>query len=240
MLCTVSLFFVGCSTPQLAGKAPVDGELAAMPKPAQVDSGQLLVVIGEGKGNFHARLYALEREGSGWRRYLGPVRAVVGRNGFAASGEKVEGDGKTPSGIFPLELVFGYDPASTIRMPYRQATAADLWVDDVDSPDYNTWVRRGDTAAKSYEVMRLPDRRYRHGIVIGYNRYPIVKGKGSAIFVHVWGESEGPTAGCVALDEGQLVAIIDWLDPAQKPMIVMGNEGTIDAIFNNAGKTGAP
>jgi L,D-peptidoglycan transpeptidase YkuD (ErfK/YbiS/YcfS/YnhG family) len=171
---------------------------------------------------------------------LGPLPVMVGRNGFAPPGGKLEGDGKSPSGIFPLELVFGYAPDMATRMPYRQAGEDDLWVDDADSPQYNSWVRRSELAAKSYEVMRLPDSRYRHGIVIGYNRNPIVKGKGSAIFVHVVAADGRATAGCVALDEGELVAIIGWLDPARRPMIVMGNGEDMEAIVKSFGMTGAP
>ncbi|HJV35490.1 L,D-transpeptidase family protein [Geomonas sp.] len=205
-----------------------------------IGSGQLLVVIGEGKGSSHARLYAIERTGDRWRVKLGPVPAMVGRKGFAHPGEKREGDGKSPSGIFPLELVFGYAPDMNTRMPYRQAGEADLWVDAPDSQQYNTWVRRSEVAANSFEVMRLPDSRYRHGIVIGYNRDPIVKGKGSAIFVHVVAADDRATAGCVALDEGELVGIIGWLDPARQPMIVMGNGEDMAAIVKRAGRTGAP
>lgn len=184
---------------------------------------QLLAVLGEGDASPRARLYVLEREGTQWKRVDGPIAATIGRNGFARMGDKREGDGRTPSGVFPLEFVFGYAPEWTTKMPYRQATENDIWVDDPNSPDYNRWVRKGETSAASFEQMRLPDNRYRHGIVIGYNRAPVVKGKGSAIFIHGWQTPGQPTAGCVALDENQLVKIIDWLDPRSKPAILMGN-----------------
>ena len=103
----------------------------------------------------------------------------------------------------------------------------DLWVDDVNSPDYNSWVKRGETAAGSYEEMKRPDPLYRHGIVIDYNRHPVVRGNGSAIFIHVWRGEGKATAGCVAIAEQELVRIIDWLDPAKQPMIVMGNRAEL-------------
>ncbi|HJV66042.1 MAG TPA: L,D-transpeptidase family protein [Geomonas sp.] len=213
--------------------------LAGSGEPAATGSTQVVVVIGE-EGSSRAHLYALERAGESWHRQFGPLPAVIGRNGFAAPGGKLEGDGKSPSGMFALELVFGYAAEMATRMPYRQASGDDLWVDDVNSPQYNRWVTRGELAASSYEVMRLPDRRYRHGIVTGYNRNPIVKGKGSAIFVHVAAEDGRATAGCVALDEGALVALIGWLDPAQRPVIVMGNGGDVTAIMKDMGLSGGP
>jgi L,D-peptidoglycan transpeptidase YkuD (ErfK/YbiS/YcfS/YnhG family) len=45
---------------------------------------------------------------------------------------------------------------------------------------------------------------------------------GSAIFVHL-GEGKGmPTAGCVAMAEPDLLSILQWLDPARRPLIIMG------------------
>jgi len=34
------------------------------------------------------------------------MRCALGKNGVAAEGKKVEGDGKTPSGVFPLRKTF--------------------------------------------------------------------------------------------------------------------------------------
>jgi len=221
----------GCTRLQ-AGAAELNpaAQVAAAVGGGSFPADQLLVVIAEGKDTSLARLYLLERGEGGWVPRGGALAAMVGRNGFAAPGTKREGDGRTPCGLFPLEAVFGYAPAVASAMPYRQGTANDLWVDDANSPDYNTWVRKGETTAASFEPMLLPDQRYRHGIVIGYNRKPVVKGAGSAIFVHVWPEEGGSTAGCVSLDEAELVRIIAWLDPAKKPMILMGDRSDLAAL----------
>jgi len=71
---------------------------------------------------------------------------------------------------FTMSVLKGFAPSIDSRMQYRQATKNDLWVDDVNSPENNTWVKRGETAARSFEVMRLDDIRYRYGLVVGYNR----------------------------------------------------------------------
>lgn len=111
-----------------------------------------------------ASVYTLERTANGWQLRSAPPSAMIGRNGFAPSGEKREGDGRVPTGLFPLESAFGCGPSIDSRMPYRQATTDDLWVDDVDAPDYNTWVRRGETTARSFGVMRMDDIRYSYGL----------------------------------------------------------------------------
>lgn len=231
LLVTWLLLCLGCVSVGVRGmpeKAGADSDVkAAIPQ-----TQQLLVVVGEGQGSSLAKLFFLERKDQGWGLVLGPVPATTGRNGFADPGAKREGDGKTPSGLFELEHVFGYAPSVATAMPYRQATEDDIWVDDPESPDYNKWVKKGSTTASSFERMKLPDHRYRHGIVIGYNRNPVVKGMGSAIFLHVWDAAGKSTAGCVALDEAQLVRIISLLDPAKKPMILMGDREYISTMVS--------
>jgi L,D-peptidoglycan transpeptidase YkuD (ErfK/YbiS/YcfS/YnhG family) len=187
-----------------------------------IAAGQLLVVIAEEDQTSRAKLYAMNRGNHGWQLRGGGIPAMIGRHGFAQPGKKREGDGHTPAGLFRLESVFGYAPSVTTRMPYRQATKDDVWVDDVNAPDYNSWQKRGETKASSFEEMRRNDHYYRLGAVIGYNRQPAVKGHGSAIFLHVWRGDGKPTSGCVAIDEQELAGIIGWLDPAKRPMILMG------------------
>lgn len=193
---------------------------------------QLLVATTESRDSVRATIYALERTTKGWELRSGPLPGVIGRNGFAPPGEKREGDGRAPTGLFSLESAFGYAPAMTTRMPYRQATEDDLWIDDVNAPDYNTWVKRGQTNATSFEVMKLKDIRYRHGLVTGYNRNPVIREYGSGIFVHVWLYDGYPTSGCVAFDEAALVSILGWLDPAQQPQILMGTRQDLVVVSN--------
>ena len=113
-------------------------------------------------------------------------------------------------------------------MPYRQATDDDFWVDDVNSEDYNKWVE-GDPNAASWEKMKRDDDQYKYGVVIEYNMHPIVKGKGSAIFLHVWNGGDS-TLGCVSMPEEMVLEILGWLDPAKKPLIIMGTESELRAL----------
>jgi L,D-peptidoglycan transpeptidase YkuD (ErfK/YbiS/YcfS/YnhG family) len=66
---------------------------------------------------------------------------------------------------------------------------------------------------------------YRYFAVIEYNAHPVVRGRGSAIFLHV--STGHATAGCVSLPEARLVRLLRWLRPSAKPLIVLGTVAQI-------------
>ena len=191
------------------------------------DSSQILLVRNVNPVLVDVQVIALEKRNGCWLSPFTPIDGVIGKKGFAPSGEKREGDGRTPSGIFPLGTVFGYEPSFPTRMPYRQAAIDDIWVDDVRVDDYNRWVKRGATRASSFERMRRDDELYKYGIVVEYNTNPVMKGYGSAIFFHLWKGKGKSTEGCVAMSEEDIVKILRWLDPAARPLVVMGTNITI-------------
>jgi L,D-peptidoglycan transpeptidase YkuD (ErfK/YbiS/YcfS/YnhG family) len=164
-----------------------------------------------------ARMYSLEK--GKWIPIGSEFPVVVGRNGTTA--DKFEGDGKTPEGVFPLTQSFGVSNRTDIKLSYTQLTADDKWIDDPAHADYNKWIR-GATTAKSYETLLRKDNLYNLFFVVGYNMLPIVSGKGSAIFVHLWSASDKGTAGCVAMDPAQIEVFGRWLDPAKNPQIQVG------------------
>ncbi len=170
------------------------------------ESAQQLLHVRDG------RLSLLERSNGRWKERVSfPV--VVGKNGVAPLNTKREGDGKTPAGLWRLGTAFGYAPTADTRLPYRQATVNSKYVDDPEHPDYNHWIE-GPTTARSFERMRRPDGLYEHGIVIRYNEDPVVPGRGSAIFLHIWrGPAEG-TAGCVAMPRERMLEVLAWVKDA--------------------------
>ncbi len=192
------------------------------------ESGQLIFATNRDSSSVLVTIHALERNNGVWRPVFPAFAGSIGGKGFAAVNDKREGDGKSPSGIFPLGIAFGYDPSAGTKMPYRQATDDDFWVDDVNSENYNQWVK-GEPGAASRERMKRDDEQYKYGVVIEYNMHPIVKGKGSAIFLHVWKGGES-TLGCVAMSEEMILEILGWLDPAKKPLIIMGTESELRAM----------
>jgi len=177
-------------------------------------------VTASGYGATTATFTAYRRSADGWQALFGPWTANVGYNGLAPPGEKAEGDGRTPSGIYGFGFFFGVQPDPGVRFPYRPVTSRSIvWDDDPASPLYNQWVdsTQQDPGADP-EAMYQPGA-YAYGAVIAYNtaRTP---GLGSAIFLHV--STGGSTAGCVSLPTSELLDVLRWLDPAQAPRIVIG------------------
>lgn len=183
------------------------------------------------------RMELFYRAEGGWESAGDPREVTVGRNGLAwgrglhvpGEPEKVEGDGRAPAGIFELAETFGYDslPPEGTKLSYRQATSQDYWIDDVDASEYNQWIRLADTADSapgqhwdSFERMRRDDHQYELGIIVRHNLDPVVTGKGSAIFMHVWREAGEPTAGCTAMPKEELLQVIGWLDPEKRPLLI--------------------
>ena len=178
-------------------------------------AGQAVVVTADGYGSTTATLTTWQRAGGGWEPVDGPWPAWVGYAGFAPPDEKREGDGRTPSGTFGFDFLFGVEPDPGVAMPYRRVTGPSIVWDDVpSSPSYNQWVDGGTGEAMYVTPV------YDYGAVIAYNTAARTPGLGSAIFLHV---SKGaPTAGCVSLPVDRLLAVLRWLDPARSPVIVMG------------------
>ncbi|WP_224981560.1 M15 family metallopeptidase [Geomonas agri] len=194
-------------------------------------SGQFLYVDPGTPGQPQATLYPVRRSLLGWELALPAVPVNLGRNGVAPPFEKREGDGRTPAGIFGLRTAFGYPPGLPGAFPYRQVDRQDLWVDDSQSPDYNRWVRRGESRASSFEDLLRPDPLYKYALVLEYNTEPVVRDLGSAIFIHVERGHDSATAGCVSLPEQDLVQLIDWLDPEQRPQVVIGSASAVAATL---------
>ena len=185
--------------------------------PQRSSAKQIILVRDKG---IQASLECWEKVGKRWHRAFESIPAVVGRNGLAAEGEKQEGDGRTPTGIFKLRRAFGYLPSVETGLKYTQVTENDFWVDDPGSLQYNQWVK-GIPNAKSFEKLRRDDDLYKYAIVIEYNTDPIVPWEGSAIFLHVWRDDKTPTAGCLAVSEENLVKLLMWLKVDNKPIIIL-------------------
>jgi L,D-peptidoglycan transpeptidase YkuD (ErfK/YbiS/YcfS/YnhG family) len=193
---------------------------------------QLLVVFNQTPESSTSLLVALEKKDGNWRVATVPVEAGIGRNGFATPGAKREGDNQSPSGLFRLGQLYSYDKEVNTRMPYIQTSPEDKWIDDPDSPDYNRHIR-GATQAESYENLKISSNEYQFCLVIEYNTHPVVKGMGSAIFLHLsMGDAPNPSSGCVVVTPLYMKWLLKWLDPESKPSILMGNEKVLSSKLN--------
>lgn len=173
-----------------------------------------------------------------WRaaRVRRPASIVVGKNGTAwdpglappVKGPiKVEGDGKSPAGVFAFGAAFGFAGAAEaawLKLPYVPVTPTLHCVDDAASGVYNRLVDTATAARdidwKSSEKMRQIAPAYQWGVVVEYNTRPVVPGRGSCVFLHIGGEGGHGTAGCTAMADSELKAVMEWLDPGQAPVLV--------------------
>lgn len=135
----------------------------------------------------------------GWL-VAGPLRFRVslGRTGITRN--KREGDGATPAGRWRLVQAFARPDGFRFGangLPVRPIRRDDGWCDDMQSPRYNRPVRLPCSA--SHEEMWRKDRLYDVVIETDWNRRPAIRGRGSAIFIHLRRPDGGPTAGCIAL-----------------------------------------
>ena len=81
----------------------------------------------------------------------------------------------------------------------------DGWCDDINSELYNQKIIF--PYELSAENLYRDDDLYDLICIIDYNLNPIIKGKGSAIFLHVASSDYSPTHGCVAIKKDELIEI---------------------------------
>ncbi|HUC10017.1 MAG TPA: L,D-transpeptidase family protein [Stellaceae bacterium] len=153
----------------------------------------------------------------GWLRWPdGMTRAAIGWAGVST--QKKEGDGTTPAGVFPLIRAFyradRISPPPQTRLPLRALSPRDGWVDDPADRSYNHLVSLPYPAHT--EAMWLADAVYDLLVVIGYNIAPVIRGAGSAIFLHIARPDFSPTAGCVAIEQAALVKLMPLLGPGSR------------------------
>lgn len=124
---------------------------------------------------------------------------------------KREGDGGSPRGRFRLRGGFYRPDHWTARprtaLPLRALRRDDGWCDDRKDRRYNRPIRLP-APGISAERMWRDDGLYDLVLDIDYNRAPIRRGRGSAIFMHIAREGYRPTEGCVALTRADLLKLL--------------------------------
>jgi len=218
------------------GSAPFDGSATADINPLLVNqlastggAQQVLIVDAPSAGSTTATLTAYENDGAGWYQVFSPMPAVDGANGWLPGQSRVEGDDTTPEGMYPIgSTMYGTNADPGTQFPYHQLVCGDWWDEDSGSPTYNTFqhVACGTTPpyAAASEALWTEGNAYPSMAVINYNAPPTGP-LGSGIFLHA--NTGSPTAGCVSLPLADLDAVLDWLNPALHPVIVMGPDSVI-------------
>ena len=218
--------------------APVPDPAAKSAVPALLSSARQLVVVVAPDWDATSgtlRRFARNEAADSWSPVGSSDQVVVGRAGLAWGDEslasarwqpvKHEGDGRAPAGVFPLDTAFGFAPATELawlHLRYVELKTGSDCVDDESSLRYNTVVDRATVSRvdwTSAEHMR-DILQYRLGVIVGYNVSPPQRGRGSCIFLHIWGGPTSVTAGCTALDAGELETLMRWLDRDRRPVLL--------------------
>mgnify|MGYP006108386247 FL=1 len=122
----------------------------------------------------------------------------VGKNGTTR--KKIEGDKKTPSGIFKIEHL--YYRKDRISLPETDLKCIEIndkmgWCNDKNFPKkYNQLINVNNKIG--HEKLFRKDNKYNLLIPIKFNFNKRIPGRGSCIFIHLT-EDYKPTAGCIAL-----------------------------------------
>jgi len=144
---------------------------------------------------------------------------ALGRSG--TSRDKREGDGASPVGRFPLLQALyradrGQRPRTGLRL--RPIRPRDGWSDDPGDRRYNRPVPL--PCPTSHEALWRDDPVYDVVIDIGWNRGPIRRGRGSAIFLHLARPGLTPTEGCVAVEPRMIRRLLERIGPRTRIEIV--------------------
>ena len=139
------------------------------------------------------------------------LKCSIGKSGITNS--KKEGDLATPKGIFKLGLLYyRKDRNKSLKSKLKKRTIKKNmgWCDDIKSKKYNQEIHF--PFKYGAEKLYRKDKIYDIFVNIKYNHSPIVKGKGSAIFLHLTNKKYKATKGCVAILKKDFLKILPLIN----------------------------
>ncbi len=142
-------------------------------------------------------------------------KCTIGKKGLSRN--KVEGDKKTPIGLFKLGNV--YYREDKIKLPKIKINSIKIkpqmgWCDDINYPKkYNKLIKIDQNI--NHEKLYRKDRKYDLLIPIKYNSRKVILGKGSCIFLHLT-NNYNPTAGCIAIKKKDFLIVLKLLTKKSK------------------------
>tara|TARA_B100000575_G_scaffold19019_1_gene13149 strand:+ start:803 stop:1297 length:495 start_codon:yes stop_codon:yes gene_type:complete len=142
-------------------------------------------------------------------------KCCVGKKGI--SRKKIEGDLKTPMGIFKLGPLFFRE--DKIKKPVTNLKSIKIkkkmgWCNDLKSKKfYNKLISTRQNL--KHEKLFRKDYKYNLFIPIFYNYKKNILGKGSCIFLHLT-KNYKPTAGCIAIKENDFFILLRLINHKTK------------------------
>ncbi len=145
-------------------------------------------------------------------------KCAVGKLGLTK--KKIEGDQKTPKGIFNIEnLYYRKDRVNKPETKLKTISIKETmgWCNDAkNKKNYNRLIKVNKKI--KHEKLFRNDNKYNFLIPIKYNFKQRILGKGSCIFIHLT-QNYKPTAGCIALKEKDFLILLRIINKKSKIII---------------------
>ena len=183
-------------------------------KLAGEDTEQLFVVAAIGDTTAWVSMHEKDEDGN-WKMIM-TSPGFVGKNGICPDEEHVEGCGQTPIGTYHFTKAFGIADDPGCAMPYTKVTDDIYWSgDQKEGMQYNEMV-----SIKDYPDLDTENSEhiidytypYQYCLNISFNEEG-TPGRGSAIFLHCFGDRKPYTGGCVSVPMDQMRYIMKHVSP---------------------------
>ena len=147
------------------------------------------------------------------------AKCSVGKRGIGL--KRKEGDLITPKGKYKIKYIMYRKDRVKIQSKIKKIIIKKEmgWCDDPNSRHYNKIIKL--PSSYKHEKLYKKENIYDVIIVLNYNMDPIVKNKGSAIFIHVAKKNYKKTEGCIAVKKAHLLKIAK--DLKKKTMVLIEN-----------------
>ena len=146
------------------------------------------------------------------------LKCSLGKSGLSRN--RREGDFTTPKGLFKLGLLYyRKDRVKLTKCLIKKKIIKKNmgWCDDSKSRKYNQEISF--PFKYSAEKLYRKDNIYDILINIKYNHFPIVKDKGSAIFLHLSKKKYKATNGCICIKKKDFLKILPLINDKTKILI---------------------
>tara|TARA_B100000780_G_scaffold271725_1_gene232961 strand:- start:392 stop:883 length:492 start_codon:yes stop_codon:yes gene_type:complete len=143
------------------------------------------------------------------------VKCAVGKRGISI--KKKEGDDITPVGTYKIkELFYRRDRVKILKTEIKKIVICKNmgWCDDYKSNFYNKLIKF--PFKYRAEKLYLKENIYDILLTVDFNRNPVVKKKGSAIFIHLSKKNYSPTKGCIAISKKNMMLLLKYLEKENK------------------------
>jgi L,D-peptidoglycan transpeptidase YkuD (ErfK/YbiS/YcfS/YnhG family)/predicted small lipoprotein YifL len=182
--------------------------LAEIPDTAR----QVVLVTGQGKNSSTSQVVLYRRTGTGWE----PGATWPAHNALRGwTDDHHVGDLRSPIGVFALTDAGGLLPDPGTKLPYDHGRGFTI----------NGTGFEGEPLAGSFDYVVAINYNHKPGTTpLDWTR-PLGADKGGGIWLHV--DHGGPTHACVSVAKQHMKELLRTLDPAQQPVIVMGDAASL-------------